>query len=399
VDPTFLLSVAFWTCLALVVYTYFGYPLLIWALSRGFGEFGSPPPGEDRDTDLPSVSLLIAAYNEEAEIRKSIESALALDYPAGKLEIVIASDGSSDATPAIVRRYAPRGVRLLDYKERRGKAEVLNSAFTELKGDVVLLSDANTKIEPGALRRIVRWFRDPRVGVVCGKLVLRDGRGSRNADGLYWKYETFLKKCEGRLGGLLGANGGIYAIRRELHYPIPADTIIDDFIIPLQAKLHTGCVIVHDSRAVAYEETPETIGAEFKRRSRIGAGGFQSISMLWPLLHPRHGWTAFTFLSHKLLRWLCPFSLIGLLACNLCLVGEPFYRVALLAQFAFYLTAFAAMWLPPGIRLLKPLRLTTMFAGMNVALLFGFARWLLGTQKAAWERTARLAEAEGVVAG
>src|SRR5439155_7665141 len=185
-------------------------------------------------------------------------NALTLDYPADKLEIVIASDGSTDGTTRVVKGFAHRGVRLLDYSVRRGKASVLNSSFPELKGDVILLSDANTEFDRMAARNIVRWFADPHIGVVCGRLVLVDPETGQNADSLYWEYETFLKKCEGQLRALLGANGGIYAIRRHLFQPIPSETIVDDFVIPLQAKLRTGCAIIYDCQAVAREETPAT---------------------------------------------------------------------------------------------------------------------------------------------
>jgi cellulose synthase/poly-beta-1,6-N-acetylglucosamine synthase-like glycosyltransferase len=380
----------FWVSGALVVYAYAAYPFVLWCLARLFGRRPLPPPLPD---EPPMVSLLVAAHNEEAEIDRLIQTALLSDYPAEKLEIVIASDGSSDATCDIVRSYARCGVRLLEYAQRRGKASVLNSAFGELKGDVVVLSDANTRFDPQAVRKLVRWFGDDQVGVVCGRLVLVDAATGRNVDGLYWKCETFLKKCEARLGALLGANGGIYAIRWSLFEPIAADTIVDDFVIPLQAKLRTDCAIVYDAEAVAVEETPKTLIDEFRRRTRIGAGGFQSISLLWPLLAPRHGWTAFTFLSHKVLRWLCPFFLLALLASNLMLAGEPTYQWALLGQFAFYALSMLASFVPPRLRWLKPLRLATMFTSMNAALLVGFFRWLRGSQKAAWNRTPRLAEA------
>ena len=239
---------------------------------------------------------------------------------------MIGLDGCSDGTAAIVRRFEDRGVRLLDFEERRGKASVLNAAMNHVEGEIVLMSDANTEIDPQAARRLVRWFQDSRVGAVVGRLILTDPRSGSNADGLYWKYETFLKRCEGRLGALLGANGAIYAIRRELYVPIPPETIIDDFVIPLLAKLRSGCAIVYDCDAVAREETPPDVASEFHRRARIGAGGFQSIGLLWPLLDPRRGWVAFTFLSHKVLRWLCPFFLIGLLAsqCACSCTGRSF---------------------------------------------------------------------------
>jgi cellulose synthase/poly-beta-1,6-N-acetylglucosamine synthase-like glycosyltransferase len=382
----------FWGSAAVVVYAYLGYPLVIWSLSRLFGR-RAEPPAEASSGELPRLSLLIAAYNEEAEIEKRIQNALLMDYPADRLEIVVASDGSTDETAAIVRRFADRGVRLLDNPQRRGKAAVLNSAIPELTGDIVVLSDANTQFNPDAPARLARWFQDANVGVVCGRLVLTDPVSGGNVDSLYWKYETFLKKCEGKLGALLGANGGIYAIRRKLFTPIANDTIVDDFLIPLQAKLRTDCALVYDRRAIAQEETPPSIGSEFRRRTRLGAGGFQSIGLLWKLLHPRHGWVSLTFLSHKVARWLCPFFLIGLMVSNLCLWQFPFYRAALIAQLAFYMVSLLAVFVPTRVRALKPLRLTTMFTSMNAALLVGFWRWLRGSQKAAWVRTVRLAEA------
>jgi cellulose synthase/poly-beta-1,6-N-acetylglucosamine synthase-like glycosyltransferase len=323
-----------------------------------------------------------------------VRNALALDYPADKLQIVIASDGSDDGTAEIVQRFADRGVVLLDYPERRGKATVLNDSISELTGEIVLLSDANTCTDPSAVRNLVRWFDDPTIGVVCGRLVLTDPVTGYNVDSLYWRYETFLKKCEGRLGALLGANGAIYALRRELYTPIPANTIVDDFVIPLRAKLRTKCRIVYDCEAVAREETPANVGAEFHRRARIGAGGFQSIGVLWRLLDPRNGWVAFTYFSHKILRWLCPFFLVMAFAANAALWDQPLYGNLLVGQIAFYVTSVLAAFLPVQARVLKPLRLTTMFTAMNAALLVGFCRWLRGNQRAAWKRTARVAEAE-----
>src|SRR5207244_3480535 len=155
------------------------------------------------------MTLLIAAHDEAEVIGERLENALAVDYPAGKFEIVVASDGSSDATAAIVRSFADRGVRLLDYHPNRGKSATLNAAWNEIHGELVLLSDANTFIEPGAPKRLARWFDDASIGAVCGRLVLVDPASGRNVDGLYWRYETFLKLCESRLDALLGANGAI----------------------------------------------------------------------------------------------------------------------------------------------------------------------------------------------
>jgi cellulose synthase/poly-beta-1,6-N-acetylglucosamine synthase-like glycosyltransferase len=256
-----------------------------------------------------------------------------------------------------------------------------------------LLSDANTDIDPSAIRRLVEWFQRPEVGIVCGRLILTDPRTGRNVDGLYWKYETYLKRCDDRLGGLLGANGAIYAIRKNLFSPIPESTILDDFVIPLQAKLRSGCSIIYDKTAVAREETSSSILGEFHRRSRIGAGGFQSIAMLAPLLNPRHGWVAFTFFSHKVMRWLCPFFLIGAFASNIALVDRRLYQGLLVCQIGFYCLATLMAFVPAGTsRVLRVFRLTTMFTSMNAALLVGFVRWLRRRQHATWKRTERVVE-------
>jgi cellulose synthase/poly-beta-1,6-N-acetylglucosamine synthase-like glycosyltransferase len=384
------IAIVFWACAAAIVYAYFLYPLLIWVLGRFFAR--TKTPTEIKPANLPKVSLLIAAYNEEAVINDRIRNALELDYPKEKLEIVVVADGCTDGTTAIVKRYADDGVRLIESPQRRGKAAALNASFEQLRGDIVILSDANTHTEADAARKLVRWFVDPKVGVVCGRLVLTDRRTGRNADSLYWRYETFIKRSEGKLGALLGANGAIYAIRRSVYTPIRDDTFVDDLVIPLTARLQTGCAVVYDSEAVAHEETALHISGEFHRRSRIGAGGFQSMGLLWKLLDPRQGWVAFTFLSHKIIRWLGPFLLIGAIVSNVMLWNVAFYRYLLWAQLAFYLVAVIGAYMPPRLRILKPIWLTTMFAGMNMALLLGFWRWVTGSQKAAWQRTARLAE-------
>ena len=381
-------EVAFWACLGAVGYTYVGYPILVWCLGRVFGR---RRPAAADDGELPTVSLLVAARNEESIIAARVENALAMDYPADKLEVVVATDGCTDRTAEVVRRYAGAGVRVMEYPVNRGKATVLNDAIPQLTGDIVLLSDANTVIERPALRRLVRWLRAPEVGAVCGRLVLTDPETGTNVDGLYWKYETFLKKCEGRLGALLGANGGIYAVRRSHFTPIPTDTTIDDLVLPLQARLRTGCRIVYADDAVAHEYTPPTIGAEFRRRSRYGASGFQCLGRLWWLLSPAHGWVSLTFLSHKVLRWACPFFLIGMLVTCALLAGQALYLGLLAGQAAFYLLSAVLPFVPPTFKALRPLRLASMFTGMNVALLVGFWRFVRGTQGGVWQPTVRVA--------
>lgn len=392
--PVTPLELALWFCLAVVAFAYAGYPVLIYALSKLFGRRPVPPPAAD--ADLPHVSLLIAAFNEEVDIDARVRNLLDLDYPKDKLELVIASDGSTDRTNEIVARYADQGVTLFAYPENKGKATVLNRSVPRLAGEVVALSDANTHMAKDAVRNLARWFRDPAVGVVCGKLVLVDPATGRNVDGLYWKYETFLKKCESRLGALLGSNGAIYAIRKNLFPEVTPGTLVDDFVIPMNARRAHGCRVVYDTKAVASEETAPTIRAEFRRRVRIGAGGYQSVAMLWPLLSPAHGWVALTFFCHKIVRWLCPFFLLAALLLNVALFFDPAADHTpaawlLAAQVGFYALAAAGHWLPAGPRWLRFARLPTMFTSMNVALFFGFFRWLFGPKTGTWKRTDRTA--------
>ena len=264
---------------------------------------------------------------------------------------------------------------------------MLNAALKALRGEIVLLTDANTFIESNALKQIVPWFADSATGVVCGRLVLTDGASGANSDGLYWRYETFMKECEGRLGALLGANGAIYAIRRSEFSGINGGTIVDDLVIPLVMHLRTGCRIVYDPSAVAREETAPSLTTEFRRRARIGAGGFHSLSLVGGIARPRHGWLAFSFISHKLLRWLCPFWMLGALAANAMLADDPFYRLLLAAQLLGYgLSALGWHHRTHGWRVV---RLSTMFTTMNAALLVGFWMWASGTQTGVWQRTAR----------
>jgi Glycosyltransferases, probably involved in cell wall biogenesis len=380
-----MIEVAFWICLSLIAYAYAGYPLTVWVAARLFG--GLPTRPRLDAAEFPFVSILIAAHNEEAVIAERLRNALAVDYPADRLEVVVASDGSTDRTTEIVGACVDPRVRLLHSPLRRGKARVLNAALKALRGEIVLLTDANTFIESNALRQIVPWFADSATGVVCGRLVLTDGASGANSDGLYWRYETFMKECEGRLGALLGANGAIYAIRRSEFSGINGGTIVDDLVIPLVMHLRTGCRIVYDPSAVAREETAPSLTTEFRRRARIGAGGFHSLSLVGGIALPRHGWLAFSFISHKLLRWLCPFWMLGALATNAMLADDPFYRLLLAVQLLGYgLSALGWHHRTHGWRVV---RLSTMFTTMNAALLVGFWMWASGTQTGIWQRTAR----------
>jgi cellulose synthase/poly-beta-1,6-N-acetylglucosamine synthase-like glycosyltransferase len=379
-----MLHALFWLSAAGIVYAYAAYPIVIAALARLFGSTRAAPEAPR----TPRVALLIAAYNEGAVLEARLLNALALDYPSESLQIVVASDGSDDSTPDICGRFRDRITTFL-FQERRGKAATLNAAVERIEADILVLSDANTFMDAAALRHLARWFDDPGVGAVCGRLVLTDSATGRNADGLYWRYETFLKEREARLGGLLGANGAIYAIRRDLFRPLPAGTIVDDFVLPLAARLRSRCRLVYEPEAVAHEETAPGLREEFGRRARIGLGGWQALGLLWPLLGPRYGWTAFTLWSHKVLRWVCPFLMIGAIGSAATLAAHPLYASLAVAQAIGYMTAAALARLPGSTPWRRRLRLLPMFVGMNLALLVGFARWLRARPSGTWTRTTR----------
>jgi cellulose synthase/poly-beta-1,6-N-acetylglucosamine synthase-like glycosyltransferase len=392
-----ILVLLFWLSASGVLYSYAGYPVIVFVLARLFGRRRSKLEAS-MNAEVPSVSLIIAAHNEASVIEVRIRNALLMDYPKERLEIVVASDGSTDETATIACRFERQGVRLIDNIARRGKATVLNSAVPSLSGEIVILSDANTLMDPQAARSLVRWFEDPQIGVVCGRLILNDPVSGKNVDSLYWRYETFLKRNESRLGALLGSNGAIYAIRRNLFCPIPDQTIVDDFVIPLFSRLRFGCQIVYDERATAEEESAPDMSTEFERRARIGAGGWQAIGILWRLLNPARGWIAFTFFSHKVLRWLCPFFMLLMLTTNLLLLGSPWYLQVLYFQLALYMLAFAGARVSRTFPLGRILRLAHMFLTMNAALFVGFFRWVAGSQRGTWDRTRRTGEIQSGIA-
>lgn len=388
-------EIIFWTSLAGVGYAYLGYPILVWAISRFYSD---PVRLAEQAVPLrtwPKVSLIIAAYKEEKVILPRLVNATLLDYSPEDLEILVGVDGHEDLTGDLVQQFQDSRIRLIQYPQRRGKASVLNDTVPQAKGQILVFSDANTMTRPDSIKKLIRHFRDPQVGSVCGKLELIDSASGQNVDGIYWKYENFLKRCEGRINGLLGVNGGIYALRKELYEPIPTNAIVDDFLIGMRVHLQ-GKKLIYDPTAVALEETPETIGQEFHRRSRIGAGGFQSLYWLTPLLNPLRGWIALTFWSHKILRWVCPLFLILAAVTNVYLATTHPYQTLLALQSGFYLLAIIGMWFLTRNQLPRLLRLPAMFVSMNAALLVGLWRSLRGIRGGTWKRTERTQPLETV---
>jgi cellulose synthase/poly-beta-1,6-N-acetylglucosamine synthase-like glycosyltransferase len=390
-------EVFFWCAALLLAHTYFLYPLSLFVLDgaaqvvqniRAMRGGGTGRRAERKAGPAPSVSLVVAAYNEASCIQQKLENSLALQYPAERFELVIGSDGSSDGTDDIVRKCQDARVRLSP-APRAGKTTVLNRCIPMAKGDIVVLSDANTMIEPEAIERLVRHFEDPEVGAVCGKLKLYNPTKQDYEESAYWSYESLIKMYEGRRGAVVGANGGLYAIRRTLFTELPPSTIVDDFVIPLRI-LEKGYKVVYEETAVAHEETTEDYGKEFGRRARIAAGNFQSLRMVPGLLLPTAGFPAFAFWSHKLLRWCAP-ALMGLaLVANLFLLDSMFYRATLLGQTLFY--ALAYLGKVGALKRGSAKRVASVayyFVTMNLAIVVGFWRFLRNSQRAAWDRTAR----------
>jgi len=389
------LQLTFWIACGLIVYSYVLYPVLLTAAARWTRRSHTvfKEAGQQIRQDWPRVSLIIAAYKEQTLILQRIENALRMDYPPDRLEILIGVDGQEDLTGDLVRTVDDTRVKLHQFPQRRGKPSVLNDCVAAATGELIAFSDANTFWEPDSLKRLVRHLQNEQVGGACGQLILTDSTTGQNVDGLYWRFENHLKRMEGKIGALLGFNGAIYLIRSNLWQPIPPQTIVDDFYIGMKIYQH-GKTLVFDESAVANEETAPSIQAEFRRRTRIGAGGFQSLCWLVPLLSPRYGQVAWAFWSHKVLRWTCPLFMLVAFATNIPLAinGPTIYSVLLAGQIAFYLLAIAARWLTGQGTSAKLLRLSSMFVDMNLALAIGFWRWLTHRQKGTWTRTERSQE-------
>jgi cellulose synthase/poly-beta-1,6-N-acetylglucosamine synthase-like glycosyltransferase len=364
-----------WTSAAFIVYAYVGYPVLLWIVQFAFHN-----PVRKAAID-PSVSLLISAYNEASVIAAKVRNSLALDYPTEQLEIVVASDGSTDDTAQIVRSLAQQEgqgrVRLLEFPENRGKVVALNDAVPELRGEIVVFSDASSMLAADSVRNLVANFADPRVGAASGvyQVLNADAAKLGRQEDLYWKYETFLKLQEAKLGTLAGAHGSLYAMRRSL-YPSPlAGTINDDFVIPTSV-LHRGFRIAYEPQAVAYEEAHEMEG--FGRRVRIAAGNISQLREIGALLWPLRPFVLFCFLSHKAARLLVPAAMIALAIGTALLWQVPFYKWLAVAQIAFYAAAILGVFhLLPW----KVLRLPYYFCMINASVFVSVFYLLTGRSR------------------
>jgi biofilm PGA synthesis N-glycosyltransferase PgaC len=389
-----LTEILFFFCLFIILYSYIGYGLLLWIIVRIKKMFSKPAADVGTDEELPRVTLIVAAYNEADFITDKINNSLALDYPKDKLQLLFITDGSSDDTPRLASQF--KELQVLHSPERRGKVAAIHRAMDHVKTPIVIFSDANTLLNREAIRMIVRHYRSPKVGGVAGeKKIMTSGKDKSvgSGEGLYWKYESFLKKLDAELYTVVGAAGELFSVRTELYEHPDTSVLLDDFIISLRV-CKKGYRIAYEPGAYAMETPSSSMAEEQKRKIRISAGAFQSMVMLRSLLNVfKYPLLSFQYISHRVLRWtLCPLFLPIVLILNIYLVyakGGPVYIFLLAAQIVFYTAALIGWILSVNNIKAKILYAPYYLVFQNVSLYLGFARYLRGNQTVLWDKAAR----------
>lgn len=392
------LQVLFWFLVFIVIYTYVGYGIVLYALvkiKRFFkGRMAKPDPNYE-----PDVTLFIAAYNERDYVQDKMSNSLALEYPKEKLHIVWVTDGSDDGTPEALNQY--QNVTVQHLPERNGKISAMNRGMQFVKTPIVIFSDANTMLGRESIRRIINLFSNKKVGCVSGekRIVDKDKDAASGAgEGLYWKYESALKKWDAELYSVVGAAGELFAIRTELYREVEKDTLLDDFIISLRVA-QEGYTIQYDPDAYAIETASADVKEELKRKIRISAGGIQSVVRLRSLLNIfKYGTLSFQYISHRVLRWtitpLCLLLLIPvgyLLAYNEGLFNLGLYSSIFWLQSLFYVAALTGWFLENRSTSIKVLFVPYYFFIMNLSVFLGFFRYMKKAQSVNWERAKRAA--------
>lgn len=382
----------FWACFLLVAHTYVLYPAFLfvacavvqtqrdWRYLSTRRDRRSPVPAPDT---LPAVSLIISAHNEQAHLPDKLTNIRAFDYPRDRLEVIFVSDGSTDGTNAILQAVEDANIRTVFLAQRGGKSNALNHAVDQAKHQILVFSDAATLFDTAAVRKLVRHFSDPRVGVVCGLLHFHASAESRQTEGVYWTYECMLRLMEARLGATLTASGAIYALRRECYVPLPPGTLVEDLLVPMNAR-RAGYRVLYDPEAVATDFAASTVAGEFTRRVRIATGSFQVLHRLAAIrLGPM---TAFALFSHKVLRWILPLLLIGVLVTSAMLLRHPFYRAILIAQGLFYVWAALGFLFRRRVQDVPYALIGYYLLAIHLAYLVGFVRYVTGRTETAWQR-------------
>jgi cellulose synthase/poly-beta-1,6-N-acetylglucosamine synthase-like glycosyltransferase len=391
------IAVIFWVLLFIVFYTYLGYGILLFILVKfrrltGLGKTANNDPLYE-----PEVTLFITAYNEKDYVDAKVGNSRELDYPPDKIRFVWVTDGSDDGTPDLLSHY--NEVKVCHIPERHGKIGAMNRGMKFVDTPIVIFSDANTMLGRESVRRIVRLFSDPGVGCVSGeKRIMKKEKDAAagSGEGIYWKYESTLKKWDAELYSVVGAAGELFAIRSELFREVEKDTILDDFIISLRVAAE-GYTIQYDPEAYAIETASADVREELKRKIRISAGGIQSVLRLKPLLNVfRYGWLSFQYISHRVLRWtLTPICLLLLfpaglvLALNEGISGTGLYNIFFWLQVLFYITALLGWYLENRMIRIKLLFVPFYFFIMNLSVFLGMIRYAKNSQSVNWERAKR----------
>ncbi len=387
------MKLAFWISLSLVFYTFLGYGIVLFFLVK-LRRIVKGKRSVNSDSNLlPTCTLIIAAYNEADILDEKVKNTLALRYPAGKLDILFVTDGSTDNSPAVIQKYS--SVQLMHSPERRGKIHAMHRAMHEIKTEIVIFTDANTFLNEAALLNIARHYSDATVGAVAGeKRVMIDAASDATAgEGFYWKYESALKKWDSELYSVVGAAGELFSIRTSLYQPVPADTVLDDFMISLRIA-EKGHRIIYEPEAYAMETSSANIAEELKRKIRIAAGGIQSVLRLKSLLNPfRNTVLCFQYISHRVLRWtITPFLMIAAFVLSAFIAfatHEYFYIFLFAAQASFYTMALLGWVMEKKKLSIKILFIPYYFCIMNYAVIAGIRRYVVGAQSAVWEKSKR----------
>jgi len=391
------LKIIFWVFLFIILYAYIGYGILLFFLVRMKRLFGKKKPKIVDPDYEPEVTLFVAAYNEKDYVDAKIKNSMSLEYPQEKVKHIWVTDGSDDGTPDILRKY--EGVEVYHKDERAGKIAAMNRGLEFVKTPIVIFSDGNTMLGKESIRRIVNMFSNPKVGCVSGekRIYQKDKDTAAGTEGIYWKYESTLKKWDAELYSVVGAAGELFSIRTELYQHVERDTLLDDFIVSLRVA-KKGYTIQYDPEAYAIETSSANVKEELKRKIRIAAGGIQSIVRLKELLNIfKYGTLSFQYISHRVLRWtLAPIGLLVILIINAILAATTgfvnftsIYVWLFWAQILFYVSALLGWYLENRQIKIKLLFVPYYFFIMNYAVYLGFARYLKGKQDVKWERAKR----------
>lgn len=386
------METVFWLLVFIVFYAYVGYGMILFILVRIKRLFSKKTTPERNEVFEPTVTLVVPAYNEEDFILKKVENCLQLDYPKDKFEIIFITDGSTDRTKELLEKDGR--VKVLHEDKRAGKAAAENRAMRFVKSDIVVFCDANTLLNKNAIRELVKHYKDPEVGAVSGekRIMNQEAEGASAAgEGLYWKYESTLKKMDSEMRTVVGAAGELISFRTELVEDLEEDTILDDFMQSMRIALK-GYRVIYEPEAYAMETASADVKEELKRKVRICAGGWQSMSRLLPAFNVfRHPLLTFLYTSHRVLRWsIAAFVLPIIFILNIFLANRGgIYVFLLIAQIIFYVLALLGWYLQSKKMKVKLLFVPFYFTLMNYAVFAGFFRWLRGTQKATWERARR----------